>query len=1067
MNIKHITFAAITVFALNHIAGAQNIIGVGVPTGSTRNDTYVGAGFEFYAPASVGTTINALGFWDANGTGLLEAHQVSIFKYAGIGSSYDLVVTATIPAGTVAPFINGYRWVGIPTQALPDNGQGGGYYCIMATQGQDTWANNINPAPYLNPQIGTVSGYGILASDDGYTVLESPVNIHGTGNPGDGFGGANLAFLTPQPPTQPEATPILWSGHGSFSDDTVLSVAGTPANEVYGVDFGGSGSLTTANGYSFADYGDGNVTLAGNAQSYNAYLSGGGTTGDANFDAVLNSGIYDGGGGVIATLNNLTVGQRYNVLAVEADTRGSTATFAFTDYLSVSPFQTLAFPGGTPAIGGYVMGTFTATATSQVFTVFSSQIQYNGILVETILSTAITLVEPTTPASPSVGSGTNVTFTAAFSNNPAVNLQWEQVIFGTPDVTNNINTGVVNVTNNGVVTSTLTLSNVQASNSASYQLQATAVNNSANVAYSGLANLTVIPLITWYAAGTYNGTFSDNTVLAYAGSTANEVYGVDFGGSGAQTTGNGYTFNDYEATGNMSVAGGPSSYGGYMVGGATTGDLALDTLLAFGVYGGTQNTGTLNNLTVGQSYTVLVLLDDTRGPAAGGSVFYVTDGVSVSPGQQYAFANGSPKVGGYIMGTFTAQETTQPLTILNVIGGASQYNAVLLETGIAPPPPLPPALTSDVTPLLSDVPVGALMSFSVAATGALPLTYQWSNQNGPINGATNSSYSFSASAGTNSYYVSVRNAVNTIASSTAVVVGETTAPPLVAFNGGTGWSINDNGNVTPGFTGNLLELTDGNGSESGSSFYNAGQYVGGFVASFIYQTPSDGGADGITFCMQNSPEGTNALGAPGGDLGYTGITPSAAFEMNLYVNAVHGGVGILLETNGIVSSFGNSGYTSTAPVNIASGDNIYVRLYYLHGVMNVLLVDPSVPATYTTSYSINLPAVVGNGSAYIGFTGSDGGVSSIQTVSNLLYSYTTPPIISVAPGASGKVVVSWPVSVSSLFQLVQSDSITGPWSSTAPSTVSSTVAGLQNVVTLTPLGAATFYELQLIDPNAP
>ncbi len=59
--LKQLVFAAIAAFALNQSANAQNTIGVGVPSGTTRNDTYIAAGFEFYAPAG-GTTINALGF---------------------------------------------------------------------------------------------------------------------------------------------------------------------------------------------------------------------------------------------------------------------------------------------------------------------------------------------------------------------------------------------------------------------------------------------------------------------------------------------------------------------------------------------------------------------------------------------------------------------------------------------------------------------------------------------------------------------------------------------------------------------------------------------------------------------------------------------------------------------------------------------------------------------------------------------------------------------------------------------------------------------------------------------
>jgi len=667
------------------------------------------------------------------------------------------------------------------------------------------------------------------------------------------------------------------------------------------------------------------------------------------------------------------------------------------------------------------------------------------------------LLTNTTPASATVGSGSNVVFTAAFSNSPPVSLQWQQVISGSPNVTNNINTGVVNVTASGVVTSTLTLANVQLTNAGSYQLEAANATNLTTIIYTSAASLTVIPTITWYAAGTYNSTFSDDSVLALAGSTNNEVYGVDFGGSGSQTTLNGYTFSDNVASGNMTVANSPTSYGGYLAGGATTDDPALDTMLAFGVYGNSGNTGTLNKLNIGQTYTVLVLLDDTRGAAAGGSVFHVIDGETVSPGQQYAFANGVPKVGGYIMGTFTAQATTQPLTILNVLAGASQYNLVLLETGIAPPPPIAPTLTSDVSPLYSEVPVGAPMTFSVSATGSIPLSYKWSNQNGLIGSATNASYSFNALPGTNSYSVVITNAYGSISSSTAVVIGETNAPPVIGLNN-TDWALNDNGSIIPSINSGLLTLTDGNGSEASSTFYDVGQYIGGFIASFTYQT--SGGADGITFCMQDSPAGTNAVGGAGGAFGYQGITPSVAFEMNIFTGSAYGGIGIRVATNGTSSQ----GLVSTAPVNIASGDSIYVQLYYSQGVMQVLMADPTASTSFTTNYTVNVPAVVGNGSAYIGLTGADGGITSTQTVTNFLYSYTTPPILSIAPSAPGYVVVSWPVSVSSLFTLEQSASLTGPW---LPAAGATNQVNLQNQVTLPTSGSASYYQLKLNDPNAP
>jgi len=190
-----------------------------------------------------------------------------------------------------------------------------------------------------------------------------------------------------------------------------------------------------------------------------------------------------------------------------------------------------------------------------------------------------------------------------------------------------------------------------------------------------LTNRTVsLAQITWIA----QGTFTNNSVLGLVGAPSDEVYGVDFGGSGAKTV-NGFTFTDYATSGNMSIAGsGFGLYSGYLTGGATTGDAAFDSLLTHGLYGGSGNAGMLRNLTIGQTYKVMALLADTRGGAAGGSTVTVNDGVADSPGQTYAFAGGSPAVGGYLIGTFTATATNQNFTIKNGPNPNTQYNVVLL-----------------------------------------------------------------------------------------------------------------------------------------------------------------------------------------------------------------------------------------------------------------------------------------------------------------------------------------------------------------------------------------------------
>jgi hypothetical protein len=104
--------------------------------------------------------------------------------------------------------------------------------------------------------------------------------------------------------------------------------------------------------------------------------------------------------------------------------------------------------------------------------------------------------------------GDQLVFTAAYSNFPPVTLQWQQLTTS-PVATNQITSGVVNVNNNGVTTSTLTLNHVTSASSGHYRLVGlNATNGSAAPSYSTAASL---------AVGT--PTILGNAVLEYAGQT--------------------------------------------------------------------------------------------------------------------------------------------------------------------------------------------------------------------------------------------------------------------------------------------------------------------------------------------------------------------------------------------------------------------------------------------------------------------------------------------------------------------------------------------------------------------
>ncbi len=375
----------------------------------------------------------------------------------------------------------------------------------------------------------------------------------------------------------------------------------------------------------------------------------------------------------------------------------------------------------------------------------------------------------------------------------------------------------------------------------------------------------------------------------------------------------------------------------------------------------------------------------------------------------------------------------------------------------------PPTIQVDLSPLSQSVPVGVMVSYSVEVTGSSPFYYQWFRDGSQVNGATNSSYTFAALAGSHTYSCTITNTFGPTTSSTATVVGLTAPAPVITFNGdGTGWTVNSTVVKTPAFSSGVLLLTDGTNSEARSVFFNTAQYIGGFATFFTYQE-ADGIsplADGATFCIQNSPLGASAIGAPGGDLAFTGIDKSVAFEMNIY-NGANGGIGIQFGTNGLTADSTPSigSYFPTTPVNLASAHPINVRLYYNGAVFYLLLVDATTGASYTTAYPIgDITSIVKGASALIGFTGATGGLNSIQTISNFRFSYTTPPVLSVTNSGTS-VVVSWPVSVSTFFALQQGPSVTGPW--TAYSGTPPTIVNGQYQATIPSPSGTQFYRLVL------
>ena len=114
-------------------------------------------------------------------------------------------------------------------------------------------------------------------------------------------------------------------------------------------------------------------------------------------------------------------------------------------------------------------------------------------------------------------------------------------------------------------------------------------------------------------------------------------------------------------------------------------------------------------------------------------------------------------------------------------------------------------------------------------------------------------------------------------------------------------------------------------------------------------------------------------------MGYSGIAPSAAFELNIYGAY---GQGPAFNTNGATG-----GYNTSTGIGLQDGHPVLAVLTYNgSSSLSAQLTDLATSATWSQTYTgVNLAQIVGGNSLYVGLTGGDGGLASTQTVSDFVF----------------------------------------------------------------------------------
>jgi hypothetical protein len=216
------------------------------------------------------------------------------------------------------------------------------------------------------------------------------------------------------------------------------------------------------------------------------------------------------------------------------------------------------------------------------------------------------------------------------------------------------------------------------------------------------------------------------------------------------------------------------------------------------------------------------------------------------------------------------------------------------------------------------------------------------------------------------------------------------------------------GNV-PGYSGlgildpNTLQLnassspTLNTGDCVSAAWYNTKVAVNSFQATFTWEvTGADfssgfGPADGFTFVFQN--QGLDANGGFGGGLGYftygtPGITTSAGLEFRVY----RAGTGYV-ENAGLVTYGGDLGDGAAVSLD-ALNHPIDITITYDGTTLTETLKDQLTGGTFSTSYNANIPAAVGDSTAFVGFTSGTGNGTMDDFITNFRFDssgFVPPP----------------------------------------------------------------------------
>jgi hypothetical protein len=385
----------------------------------------------------------------------------------------------------------------------------------------------------------------------------------------------------------------------------------------------------------------------------------------------------------------------------------------------------------------------------------------------------------------------------------------------------------------------------------------------------------------------------------------------------------------------------------------------------------------------------VTITDSTPGAA----IYYTTDGTS-------ATTNSTLYTGPI---TVTATETIKAIASANGLLLSAQTAATYTNV-------------SEATAVIFSLPTGTYGSAqTVTLSDATANSTIYYTTDGTTPTAASTVYTAPISVGSTETITAVAGAPGlslspVIAQTYTIILGQTG----ISFSQGFGASaglLQLNGSVALNDT--RLQLTNGLSGEAASAWFHTPVNIQTFTTDFTFQL-SNPMADGMTFAIQNGPQAQYAMGGNGFELGYEPMPNSMAIKFDLYDSAGEGPDSTGLYVNGAAPTVPAINLTGTG-IDLHSDDTMAVHLTYDGTTLTMTITDQVTSASWSTSWTINIPGTIGSNTAYVGFTGATGGLASSQKVLTWTFFSSTTATTTATPSftpAAGTYTAAQAVTIS-------------------------------------------------------